>query len=326
MRASVVAVSPLEPAARAIAGEMLEGIADLLCLSDVDPADRESVLRAATVVLAQNLKGLSAHDLQCIARARLLQFLTAGIDYVPLATLPPGLPVASNAGAYAAPMAEHALAMALAACKRIVVEHEALRRGQFNQFVPNRMLAGGTCGIFGFGGIGEATARLMRSVGMRIHAVNRSGRGADLVDWMGGPDRLDDLLAAADVLVIAAPLTRATLGRIGAAELARMRPDAILVNLARGEIIDEAALCAHLRSHPRFTACIDAWWVEPIRHGQFRMDQPFMALPNVIASPHNSATVPATRANAVRQAIGNVRRAIAGQPIDHLVAPDDRFL
>ena len=116
----------------------------------------------------------------------------------------------------------------------------------------NRMLAGGVCGIFGFGGIGEATAKLMRAIGMRIHAINRRGATDAEVDWIGGVDRLDALLAASDVLLISAPLTRATRGIIDAAALARMKPDAILINLARGELIDEAALFAHLLAHPRF--------------------------------------------------------------------------
>jgi phosphoglycerate dehydrogenase-like enzyme len=109
-------------------------------------------------------------------------------------------------------MAEHALAMALAAAKRLVSEHENLKRGQFNQFTRNRMLAGRVCGIVGFGGIGAATARLMSGIGMRVHAINRRGRTDQRVEWIGTPERLNELLEAADVLLISAPLTRATYG------------------------------------------------------------------------------------------------------------------
>jgi phosphoglycerate dehydrogenase-like enzyme len=118
---------------------------------------------------------------------------------------------------------------------------------------------------------------------MHIHAINRRGCSAEPTAWLGTPDQLDVLLHAADVLVIAAPLTRATLGRIGARELALMKEDAILVNLARGEIIEEGALFAHLQRHPACTTCLDAWWVEPVRHGTFRMQYPLLELPNVIA-------------------------------------------
>jgi phosphoglycerate dehydrogenase-like enzyme len=190
----------------------------------------------------------------------------------------------------------------------------------------NRMLAGGVCGILCFGGVGIATARLMRCVGMRIHAINRRGACDEPVDWIGKTGDLDTLLAAADVLLVATPLTRATERMIGARELGLMKEDAILINLARGEIIDEAALYSHLQAHPRFTACIDAWWIEPVRHGRFQMDFPFAQLPNVIASPHNSASVAGTRAVGLRQALENCRRALRNEPVLRLIGPDDRYL
>jgi phosphoglycerate dehydrogenase-like enzyme len=235
--------------------------------------------------------------------------------------------VANNAGAYAEPMAEHALGMALAAAKRLLVEHAALMRGEFNQFTPNRMLAGGVCGILGFGGIGVAMARLARGIGMKVHAINRRGRSEEPTDWIGTPDQLDLLLAASDVLVICTPLTPATLGMIGAAQLARMKPGAILVNVARGEIVDERALYERLVAFPQFSACIDAWWIEPVRHGSFRMDQPFLSLPNVIGSPHNSAGAIATNGVVgLQRAIANIRRALAGETPLNLVAAEDRMM
>jgi phosphoglycerate dehydrogenase-like enzyme len=234
--------------------------------------------------------------------------------------------VATNGGGYAESMAEHALAMALAAAKRLVLEHENLKRGQFNQFTRNRMLAGRVCGIFGFGGIGAATAQLMHGIGMRVHAINRHGRTDQRVEWIGTPERLNELLEAADVLLISAPLTRATYGLIGTAELRRMKDDAILINLARGEIVQERALYDHLVRHPNFTACIDAWWVEPVRHGEFRIDQPFLDLPNVIASPHNSAQGDGAHDISLRRAVENCRRALTGEAPLHLIGLDERLM
>jgi phosphoglycerate dehydrogenase-like enzyme len=224
---------------RATIAEALCGAADVIYLADVDGSARPGVLSYAGALLVRNTANeLRPDELALIRKARLVQFISAGIDFIPLHDFPQEVPMASNGGAYAEPMAEHALAMALAAAKRLFVEHENLSRGQFNQFTSNKMLAGGVCGVFGFGGVGIATARLMRCVGMRIHAINRRGATEQPVDWIGEPDRLDELLAASDVLVISAPLTRSTERVIGARELSLMKGDAIMVNLARGEIVD----------------------------------------------------------------------------------------
>ena len=326
--AKLVVTYALRERDRALLADALGGTVEITGLTELDEQQRAEALRSATVLLARHTgHELRPHELGLLNHLRLIQFINAGVDFVPLAQLPAGVPVASNGGAYAEPMAEHALAMALAAAKRLLVEHAELARGQFNQFTRNRMLAGGVCGILGFGGIGVAMAQLARGIGMRVHAINRRGASDVPLDWIGTPDRLDELLAASDVLVVCTPLTPATLGMLGAAQLTRMKPDAILVNLARGEIVDEAALFAHLQAHPQFTACIDAWWVEPVRHGSFRTGHPFLSLPNVIGSPHNSAAAIAASGEAgLRNAAANIRRVMAGEAPLHLVAPEDRMM
>lgn len=322
----LVVTFEVKPKGRTVIAEILGSASEAIYLSGLDGSERAGVLSHAGALLVRRpAKELGAEELPLIRNARLIQFMSAGIDFIPLGDFPPEVPLASNGGAYADPMAEHVLAMALAAAKRLFTEHRNMERGEFNQFTPNKRLAGGVCGIFGFGGVGIATARLMRCLGMRIHAVNRRGATEEPVDWIGGPGRLDELLAASDVFVIGAPLTPATERIIGARELSLMKRDAILVNVARGEIVDEAALYAHLQANPGFTACIEAWWVEPVRHGEFRINHPFLQLPNVIGSPHNSSAISTTSETALRHAVENCRRALTGQPPLHLIRPDERM-
>ena len=312
---------------RAIVTQELGGAAEVIYLADLAPAERADALSRAGAVLANDTaKELLPGESALIGNARLLQFSAAGVDWVPTRDLPPALPVAGNKGASAEPMAEHIVALTLALAKRLFAEHAELQRGTFNQRSPNRMLQGGVCGILGFGAVGVATARLMRAMGMKIHAVNRRGASDEPTDWIGTTDHLDDMLRASDVLVISAALTQATEGLIGARELGLMKEDAILVNVARGEIVDEAALYAHLVAHPRFSAGIDAWWIEPVRHGHFTMGYPFLDLPNVIGSPHNSAGGGVWREVSLRRAIANCRRAISGETPRNLIGPDERML
>lgn len=323
----LVVTYELSPRSRRIVAEELGEAAPVLYLHDLAPGERAAALRNAAALLSYNTAvELAPSELPLIAGARLLQFTTAGIDWIPLKDLPPGLPIAANRGASAEPMAEHIVAMALAAAKRLFVEHANLRHGEFNQRGQNRMLQGGVCGILGFGAVGVATARLVRGFGMQVHAINRRGASEEPVDWIGPPDRLGEMLRAADLLVVAAALTRTSEGIIGAPELALMKEDATLVNVARGEIVDETALYEHLKAHLRFTACIDAWWIEPVRHGRFAMRHPFLDLPNVIGSPHNSAGGGVWRDVSLRRAIANCRRALGGEPPLHLIGPDERMM
>jgi len=325
--ATLVVTYPLTERSRAIIAEELGGAAEAVYLADLAPEQRADALRRAGAVLANDTSTeLKPGESELLRHARLLQFTAAGIDWVPTRGLPPELPVAGNRGASAEPMAEHVVALALAAAKRLFIEHDKLKQGEFNQRSPNKMLRGGVCGILGFGGVGRATARLMRAFGMKIHAINTSGASDEPTDWIGSPDRLDDMLAASDVFVICTALTVKTEGMIGRRELSLMQEDAILINVARGEIVEEAALYDHLTAHPRFFAGIDAWWVEPVRHHRFEMGHPFLDLPNVIGSPHNSAGGGVWRDVSLRRAVANCRRAILGETPLNLIGPDERML
>jgi phosphoglycerate dehydrogenase-like enzyme len=285
--------------------------------------ERARTLEAADALLVWNWRQELGPEEAAPLGARFVQLVSAGADQLPFDQLPHKAVVASNVGAYAAPMAEHALAMALALLKRLPQGHAKLAAGVFDQSTPNRWARGAVCAILGFGGIGKATGRLMRSLGFRIHAVNTSGRTDEPVEFVGTLDDLDAVLAAADVLVIALPLTVGTRELIGARELGLMKPTAILVNVARGAIVDEDALYEHLRTHPEFSAGIDAWWTEPFGSGEFRVEHPFFELPNLLGSPHNSALVPGIIDEATTLAAANVLRFLRGEHVTGIVRAED---
>lgn len=285
--------------------------------------------RAALFAGAEALIGwnpgseLPAGTLANLPELRLVQLLSAGADTVDFAAIPDHVAVAGNVGAYATPIAEHVVAMSLALARRLPQRHAGLAAGDFNQRERLITLNGTVCAILGYGGIGAATATLMRGLGARIYAINSSGQTADQVDFAGTLADLDEVLPAADVLVIALPLTNKTRDLIGSRELSLMKPTAILVNVARGAIISEQALYQHLKQNPTFMAGIDAWWHEPRQGGTFRIDYPFFDLPNVLGSPHNSGIVPGVMPTAARKAAENVRRYLRGEPISGVMRRED---
>lgn len=320
----VVTFSP-SPELRAAFEETLDPVALVTYLPDVAQHERAEALASAHAVIAWFISSelREPGEFELLESVGLVQLLSAGVDRVPFDRLPANVPVASNAGAYADPMAEHVLGMALALAKRLPQNHAALGHGEFDQQTPTRAIRGSLVGILGFGGIGQASAKLFSALGARIHAITRSGQADARVDQVGTPDHLDALLAEADVLIISLPLTRATLGLIGERELSLMKRDAILVNVARAAIVDEDALYDHLRRNPSFSAGIDAWWEEPRDHGAFKPRRPFLDLPNVIGSPHNSAITAGSLAQAAHQAAANVARCLRGEPVQHLVDRSD---
>ena len=313
---NIVVTFQAPPEIKALLQNLLGDAGNLIFLAELPPEQRDKTLEHADVLLSWNLpREISPQEYPYLRHVKLIQLVSAGADHMPFAQLSEQTIIASNPGAYAVPMAEHVMAMTLALAKRVCIENQKLRNGEFDQSTPNRLLNGATVGILGFGGIGQATAHLMRAFSMRIYAINSSGISPEPVDFIGTLRDLEQVLRASDVVVISLPLTKETRGLIGKQQLEWMKSDAILINVARGAIIDEEALYNHAKSHPNFLVGIDAWWTEPFMHGHFRMEYPFLDLPNVLGSPHNSGIVPGMMPRAMRQAAENIRSFLEGKPV-----------
>jgi phosphoglycerate dehydrogenase-like enzyme len=138
-RPPLVVAFELSEKRKAIVADALAGASAVVYLTELDEAARAEALRNTGALLTFNTsKELRSGEAALLDGARLIQFMIAGVDFIPLGELPEGVPVATNGGGYAEAMAEHALAMALAAAKRLILEHENLKLGQFNQFTRNR--------------------------------------------------------------------------------------------------------------------------------------------------------------------------------------------
>ncbi len=310
---------------RRIIRETLEDVADVVFAAGCQDQERRHHLESADVILSAPSfsRMVPREEYPLLKGIRLIQLISAGVNQMDFSELPNAVRVAGNAGAFAEPMAEHVVAMVLALAKQLVIQDRKLRLGEFDHDSLSRRVAGMTALIIGFGGIGRATARLMRAFDVRIEAINHSGTSSEPADFVGTLKDLDEALQRADVVVLSLPLTNETRGLIGSAQLAAMKPDAILVNVGRGELTDEQALYEHAKTHPEFMVGLDVWWDEPFRDGRLRTQYPLMELPNVIGSPHNSGNVRGIMDHAAGQAAQNVRRFLLGEDVVGLVRRED---
>ena len=256
-------------------------------IASTDPFD-------ATVLAA-------APELRVIAR------VGVGTDAIDLdAAADHGVVVTVTPGANDAAVAEHAVALMLALVRRVCEQDAAVRRGEWprsGDHVPGS-LRGATVGLVGLGRIGRRTAGLLEAFGARVlgadPAVAPASAGVALV-------ALDELLARSDIVSLHVPLLPATAGLLGAAEIARMRPGALVVNTARGGLIDEDALLAALRSGRLGGAALDVFAAEP------PAGSPLLALPNVVATPHVAGLSPASVEEMTRRAAASVLDVLAGR-------------
>ena len=230
----------------------------------------------------------------------------------------------NSAGIHAEPIAETVVAMMLYFARGLDYAVHAQQRSEWETPVFERSdsgvreLAGLALGIIGFGGIGREVARRGRALGMHPIALRRTSTADDAAEMITGDDALGRLLERSDVVVLAVPATPHTHGMIGAGELARMQRDAVLINVARGSVIDEPALVSALQGGRLRGAGLDVFATEPLPSSS-----PLWRLPNVLVTPHISATTSRYWKRQADLILGNVRRYLAG---DELVNVVDRAL
>jgi len=251
-------------------------------------------------------------------RLRFIQTFTAGYERLQQHGVPPGVVVANAGDSWSAGVAEHGMAMLLALVKCLPESVANQARHAWDRAQSARMgsLEGLTVAIVGYGGIGRAFARLARPFGMRVVGVSRSARADGLADEVRPAGELSQVLGRADVVVVAAPHSPETDRMFDAARLAACRRGAILVNLARGGLVDQAALVATLRSGQLGGAALDVTDPEPLPAGD-----PLWDCPNVLVTPHVGGSSGAVgRARLAAFVSANVARFAAGEPPAHVVA------
>lgn len=241
----------------------------------------------------------------------------------------------NSAGIHAIPISETVLAMILFFGRGLDLAVASQHRRSWDKGPfygadsPLRELADTTVGIVGFGGIGREVARRVLALGGRVIALKRTAPGpgeaelepivgtgtpSDRIEVLHGAEGLGRLLRESDVVVLAAPETASTRGLLNASALASMRPGSVVVNVARGRLLDETALVAELRAGRLRGAGLDVFAREPLPP-----DDPLWSLPNVLVTPHVSAVTGGFWRRECDLICENVRRYIAGRPLLNLV-------
>jgi len=273
--------------------ESLRELGNIYYISDLKENERlEIILNTDAIICAYPQKELKNDEIKNLKNLKYVFCVFAGIDHISENLFNKDVKIISNSGGYSIAIAEHVFGMILTLAKRIHINNEKLKNGIFDQSIKNVLLYNKVCGIIGFGGIGKAVGKLAKAFGMKVYAINSTGKTDEVVDYIGTLLNLDFVLQNSDVIVISIPLTQKTRNLISKRELEIMKDDAILINVARGHIIDQKALYEHLKKHPNFKVGLDVWWYEPSTTGKFKLDYNFFEFENFIGSPHNSPLVP----------------------------------
>jgi glycerate dehydrogenase len=292
----------------------LEASLDAWQLHPVTTPDEVAARIAGAEVVVSNKVVLDAATVAAADRLRFIAVAATGTNNVDLDAARAAGVTVSNVTAYGTPsVAQHVFTLLLTLTTRLLDYRAAVIDGRWAASphfclldYPIRELAGKTLGIVGYGELGQGVARLAEAFGMTVLVAQRPGGPAQ-----AGRVPLDELLPQVDVLTLHCPLNEATQNLIGAQELAAMRDDAVLINTARGGIVDEAALAAALRTGTLGGAGFDVLTVEPPVDGNPLLESD---IPNLIVTPHIAWAARESRQRLIDQVAENIERFRAGDP------------
>ncbi len=255
---------------------------------------------------------LSGTVIRAAETLRLIQLLAAGYEKVDVqAAAAAGVPVATNGGANAWAVAEHAIALILALYKRLLACDRSVRAGEWRKAANGfntYELAGKTVGIVGAGNIGRKVARRLKAFETNIIYFDACSV-PEIENELGARKvGLEELTESADIITLHAPLLEETRGLIGVREFAAMKPGTVLINTSRAELVDEEALIAALSERIIAGAGIDVYYQEPVR-----ADHPLLKLDNVILTPHTAGHAFEGWERRCRFAWENIQRVLRGE-------------
>ena len=267
-------------------------------------------------VLWHVLKPVTAAVIAAAPRLRLIQKIGVGVNTIDLdAAKARRIKVCNMPGTNSSATAEMALLLMLATLRNLPVLDRTTRRGEgwtLPTELPDRLgeLRGRTVGLVGYGAVPRCLAPILRAMGATVLYT----RISETDDGIGRRCELPELLAHSDVVSLHVPLTAATTGMIDGAALAAMKPDAILINTARGGLVDQDALVAALANGSLRAAGLDVFADEPVEP-----ENPLLALDNVVLMPHLSWLTTETLARSIEVAVENCQRIAAGRDLLHRV-------
>jgi phosphoglycerate dehydrogenase-like enzyme len=291
-----------------------------------DPIDRARLKQAAPdaeILVSNHWRA----DYPPAPRLQLVQSVATGVELIELAALPSGV-VVCNAFGHESAIAEYVVMVMLVRRHRLFEisaefrEHASWRTSWVQGGTPHEEVRGSTLGIVGYGPVGREVARRAAPFGCRILVANRTPRNPEPgVEGVLPLAEIDRMLPECDTVALCTALGPETTGLIDARRLSLMKSNAFLINIARGQIVDEDAIYSALRDRTIGGAALDVWWqypsaAEPERRGS---RYPFHELPNVIATPHNSGWTSGMVERRWNEIADNINRFVSGAPVINLV-------